>query len=108
MRVEHRPYNFDIRSEFPHARLFKGWEGGCALKAERDGKPFIISDGRTIAEFLDEADLAAREALDRLVSVMEFENEAERDAYIVTTSRRYLAPASAATEPCSTRGARAP
>lgn len=63
-------------------RLFKGWEGGCAFKAERDGKPFIVSDGRTIAEFLDEADLPDPEALNGLVSVIEFENEAERDAYI--------------------------
>ncbi len=87
MRVEYRPYNFDIRSEFPNAHVFKGWEGGCAFKAERDGKPFIISDGRTIAEFLDEADLIDSEALNGLVSVIEFENAAERDIYIAEAMR---------------------
>lgn len=82
MRIQDRPYDFDIRAEFPNARLFKAWEGGGAFKAERDGKPFIISDGRTIAEFLDETGLTDREALDGLVSVVEFEDEAERDAYV--------------------------
>ena len=52
-----RPYDFEIRTEFPNARLFKAWEGGGAFKAERDGKPFVTTDGRTIAEFLDEAAL---------------------------------------------------
>jgi hypothetical protein len=82
MRVERRPYDFEICAEFPNARLFKAWEGGGAFKAERDGKAFIISDGRTIAEFLDESGLADRATLDGLVSVIEFDDEAERDAYV--------------------------
>jgi hypothetical protein len=53
------------------------------FKAERDGEPFIISNGPTIAEFLDEPDLADSEALDGLVSVIEFEDEAERDVQSV-------------------------
>ena len=74
MRIERRPYDFDIHTEFPNARLFRAWEGGGAFKVERDGKSFVISDGRPIAEFLDEADLTDRDALNRLVSVIEFEN----------------------------------
>ena len=56
MRIERRPYDFEIRTEFPDARLFKVWDGGGAFKAEREGKFFVITDGSTIAEFLDEAD----------------------------------------------------
>lgn len=86
MRVERRPYEFDILAEFPNARLFKMWEGGGAFKAERDGKPFIISDARTLAddvEYTVELGLVNREtALDGLVSVVEFEDEAERAAYV--------------------------
>lgn len=82
MRAERRPYNFDTRHEFPDARPFRAWEGGCAYKAERDGKPFIIIDGRTMADFVDEADLPDREALNGLVSVIEFDSEAERNAHI--------------------------
>jgi hypothetical protein len=33
MRIERRPYDFEIRAEFPNARLFKAWEGGGAFNA---------------------------------------------------------------------------
>ena len=84
MRVERHPYGFDTPGRFPNARRFRGWEGGCAYKAERDGKPFVIIDEGTMADFLDESDPTDREVLNRLVSVIEFENEAEREAYIAS------------------------
>lgn len=40
------------------------FQGGGAFKAERDEKYFIISDGRTLAEFLDVLDLTGPETLD--------------------------------------------
>jgi hypothetical protein len=83
MRVERRPYDFDIDAEFPNARLFSR-RGKAAGRSRPNAaeKYFIISDGRTMAEFLDMLDLATRERLDGLVSVIEFEDEAERDAYV--------------------------
>src|SRR5262245_4644906 len=82
MLIERRPFAFDLRAEFPNARQFRVWEGGAAFKAERDGVPVIVIDNRTLAEFLDEADSQDASALDALVSVLEFETEAERDAYV--------------------------
>lgn len=81
MRVEKHSYRFDTRDHFPNARVFRGWEGGCAYQAERDGKPFIIIDEGTLAAFLDENDPTDREVMSRLVSVIEFMDEAERQAY---------------------------
>ena len=51
-----------------------------AYKAERDGKPFVIEG--TMADFLDDSDPTDREVMSRLVSVIEFEDAAERQAYI--------------------------
>jgi hypothetical protein len=82
MRVDRHPCKSGVLAEFPNAQVFQGWEGGCAFKAQRDGKPFIIIDEGTMADFMDENDPTEREILNRLVSVIEFESEAERDAYI--------------------------
>jgi hypothetical protein len=82
MRVERHPYKFDIYGQFPNAREFRGWEGGCAFRAERDGRPFLIIDEGTMADFLDENDPTDGDTLNCLVSVIEFEDDAEREAYI--------------------------
>lgn len=83
MRMEHHPWDFDVTMRFPNARAFRAWEGGCAYKAERDGKPFIIVDEGTMADFLDENDPTDQEVLSRLVTVIEFNDDAERNEYIV-------------------------
>jgi hypothetical protein len=82
MRVERRPFAFELRAEFPNACRFQVWEGGGAFRAERGGTPVIVIDERTLADFLDEADSQDAGALDALVSVLEFETEAQREAYI--------------------------
>jgi len=78
MRIERHPYWFSVRSAFPNARAFRHWDTCRAYKAERDQKPFLILDDGTIADFLDEGD----PMLNECVSVIEFDNEAEREAYI--------------------------
>jgi hypothetical protein len=82
MRVVKHPYNFPIRANFPNARAFRAWEGGGAYRAERDGKVFVIIDEGTLADCFDETDPAQQEILSRLVSVIDFEDESERQSYI--------------------------
>jgi hypothetical protein len=87
MRIEKHPFGFDVCDQFPNARPFRGWEGGCAYRAEREGKAFVIIDEGTMADFLDECDPQEREVLKQLVSVIEFDNEAEREAFITDQMR---------------------
>jgi hypothetical protein len=79
MKVERFPCGYDVLNRFPNARRFKGWEGGCAYKAEHEGKAYLILDEGTMADFLDEDD---QDLVQQLISVIEFNNEAEREAYI--------------------------
>lgn len=87
MQIERHPFTFDTHGQFPNARAFRGWEGGRAYRAERDGKPFLIIDEATMADFLDENDPTDREVMNRLISIIEFHDEAEREAYIVREMR---------------------
>lgn len=87
MQIERHPFRFDTHGQFPNARAFRGWEGGCAYRAKRGGKPFLIIDEGTMADFLDENDPTDREVMNRLVSVIEFDDEAEREAYIAREMR---------------------
>lgn len=82
MQIERHPFTFDTHGQFPNARAFRGWEGGCAYRAERDRKPFLIINEGTMADFLDENDPTDREVMNRLISVIEFDDEAERETYI--------------------------
>jgi hypothetical protein len=47
--------------------------------AERDGKPYIIVDEGTMADFLGEEDT---DLLEQVVQVIEFDCEQEREAYL--------------------------
>lgn len=79
MRVEHRPYNYDLRERFPQARRLFGYEGGAVFTAERDGKAYILIDAGTMADFLDENDPSDAEVMQRLVTIEEYDDISERD-----------------------------
>jgi hypothetical protein len=75
-------FEYDVEKTFPNARPVKGWEGGVAWCADRGGKPVLIIDERTMADFLDQNDPRDREIMAQLVSVLEFEGIAERELYM--------------------------
>lgn len=79
MNIEHHRFGFDIRAAFPDAELLMSWEGGAAYTASRAGKPLLIQDEGTLADFLGPED---EDLLDELVKVIEFEDVAERDTYV--------------------------
>lgn len=75
MKTARHPLGYKVLDAFPNARLRQGFEGGAVYLAERDGKPYIIVDEGTMADFLDEED-------EQLVQVIEFDCEQEREAYL--------------------------
>ena len=79
MIIERHPYHYSVAENFPGARRIVGFEGGAAYAAERDGKPYIIVDEGTMADFLGPED---QDLLNALVQVIEFESEEERASYI--------------------------
>lgn len=81
MRVERHSYGFGVSEHFPNARRVRACECSWAYKADRDGKPFLIIDSGTMADFLDEGS-TDRELLNGLVSVIEFDSDEERETYI--------------------------
>lgn len=81
MKTTRHPPTFDTDREFPNARMLRGWEGGAAYAAERDGAFFIVIDESTMSDFLDEDDPTDRDVLDRLVTVLEFPDEQARDRH---------------------------
>jgi hypothetical protein len=82
MKTKRFPSNYDIDKRFPDARLFRIWMGGGALKAEKNNKFYLIIDEGTLADFLDERDAQEQEILKELVTIIEFDNEEEREDYI--------------------------
>lgn len=83
MIIEEHPFGYNISERFPNAREVKSWECGRALAAEADGRPYLIIDEGTFADFFlgtDDEDL-----LDRLLKVIEFESAAERAEYMEAT-----------------------
>ena len=75
-------FSYDFYKRFPNARLFRGWMGGCALKAEKNNKFYLVIDNGTLADFLDEQDAQDQEILKELVTIIEFNGEEEREDYI--------------------------
>lgn len=81
MRVEHFPWDYRLSERFPSSRGLYGYEGGWVATAERDGKFYIAVDEGTMGEFLDPDDPTDAEVLARLITVMEFDTQEERDEY---------------------------
>src|SRR5438445_5662505 len=79
MRTENLPYKFDLRKRFPDMRRLEAFEGGAEFAAEVGGKFYLIQDERTMADMIppDDEDL-----LDKMLTVLEFDNEDERNDYI--------------------------
>lgn len=76
MRTESHPNNYSIKEHFPEPRLFKEFEGGELLLAEKDGLYYVIEDEGTLADFLMSGEG------DGLVTIYEFDSEEEREQYI--------------------------
>jgi hypothetical protein len=90
MRVERHSYGFGVREHFPNARLIRAWDCSWAYRADRDGKPFLIIDSGTLADFLDVGCSTDREMLNGLVSVIEFDSDQEREAYMAREMASWL------------------
>jgi hypothetical protein len=65
--------------DFPDRVLLRAFEGGAVYTAERAGEFLVIEDEGTMADFLDEEDLADAD----LVRVWAFTSLADREAFIV-------------------------
>ena len=70
--------------QFPDHRCVYHFEGGVVYVAERDGHFYVILDESTMADLLDEGDA---EGLD-VVKVLEFDTDADREAYLASRFRR--------------------
>ena len=73
--------------EFPDRRCLHRYEGGTVYVAERENRFYVILDESAMADLLDEEDA---DGLDH-VNVLEFDNDADREAYLV---RRFRHPSS--------------
>jgi hypothetical protein len=56
------------------------FEGGSIIAAEKEGKYFLVIDGRTFADILYPED---RDLLEKMLTVYEFETEEERQLYLL-------------------------
>ncbi len=65
--------------QFPGRVMLRAFEGGAVYVAEQGGKFYLIQDEGTLADFLNEEDLANLD----LVTIFEFDSAAERAAYIL-------------------------
>ena len=79
MRTETLPYKFDLRKRFPTMLRLETFEGGAEFAVEKGGKFYLIRDERTMADLIppDDEDL-----LDKMLTVWEFDSDAERNNYI--------------------------
>ena len=80
------PFNVLISDEFPNHRKVVCLEGGVIIAAEKEGKYLLITDERTLAlaGILTPEDY---DLLEKLVTVREFETEAERQMYLTIRGR---------------------
>ena len=78
MRIEKHPYNYDVRKRFTHLRKIEGYAGSMIYATQKDDKFYIVIDDGTLADFLTDGD----PSLDELVKVIEFDTEAEQQAYL--------------------------
>jgi len=79
LKTTTHPFDFSVSENFPNARRVRGWEGGCAYLAEREGVSFVIIDEGTLADFVGDDD---RHLLEHLVKIIAFDSEAERSQYV--------------------------
>ena len=84
MREEYLPYNFDLQKKFPSMRKVDVFEGGAEFFAEKDGKFLLIRDEKTMADLIPEDD---EDLFDKMVTVLEFDSEDERNGYILRRER---------------------
>lgn len=80
MRVEQFPAGYSLKDRFPNCRKVSGVEGGAVYFAEADGLFYVISDERTMADFLDEKEDA--DIINTLISVYAFATETDREQFI--------------------------
>ncbi|MGH7824377.1 MAG: hypothetical protein ACREQ7_04280 [Candidatus Binatia bacterium] len=66
-------------------RRIKAFEGGAVFAAERDGKFYLINDQRTMADFILPED---DDLLEQMLTVFEFDTEAEREEYLREWNRK--------------------
>ena len=74
------PYNYNALYDFPGATALKYSEGGAVYVARENGKPVVIIDSGTLADFVDDAD----PVLDVLVKVIWFDSDEEYNDWKVS------------------------
>jgi hypothetical protein len=92
MHVERPGTNYAIRSQFSNMKLVGCCEDAYLCKAERDGKPYLILDGRgydppgtlKVMQFNDEVEREAylAQQFGFLVRALQWMGDAEREAYL--------------------------
>lgn len=103
MRKEQYPGGYDARSRFPGMRLLLPYEGGAVYEAEAGGRFYLIADESALGEFLDPEDPDDAEVLQRLVTIIEFDDAGERERCIQAS-----APRARLTQPHVSNGADVP
>ena len=73
---------YDIKENFPNAKRVRGWEGGGAYYAVKDSIHYLIIDERTMAGFMDENDPDDKMLMDKLLHLIQFDNEEEFKQYL--------------------------
>ncbi|HOI24777.1 MAG TPA: hypothetical protein PK581_04205 [Caldisericia bacterium] len=73
---------YDIKENFPNAKCVRGWEGGGAYYAVKDSIHYLIIDERTMAGFMDENDPDDKMLIDKLLHLIQFDNEEEFKQYL--------------------------
>jgi hypothetical protein len=74
--------DYPIEEHFPNAKCIRGWEGGCAYHAIKDDSHYLFIDERTMAGFMDENDPDDKIAMDKLLHIIHFDDEAELNHYL--------------------------
>jgi hypothetical protein len=73
---------YDIKENFPNAKCIRGWEGGGADYAVKDGIHYLIIDERSMIGFMDENDPDDKMIMDKLLHLIQFDNEEEFKQYL--------------------------
>ena len=73
---------YNIEENFPNAKCIRGWEGGGADHAVKDGIHYLIIDERSMIGFMDENDPDDKMLMDKLLHLIQFDNEEEFKQYL--------------------------
>ena len=73
---------YNIEENFPNAKCIRGWEGGGADHAVKDGIHYLIIDERSMIGFMDENDPDDKMLMDKLLHLIQFDNEEEFKKYL--------------------------